>query len=670
MAATGRAILPQGSESPSLTLSKIGVLDASRFIEEYLARNPHSDQRGLIEFPGEEVLGAAELLELQEEMVEDLAGISWGSLVIPNPTTASLEAVAQKIPYYILKAVGKQRAKLVRSSRLDNPSGTRLAYRTCRVLFHTLQMLLRLSAYSASNILNFTVDDVGGYYRKGVKRGAETWSTREPGEGGEYEYEHESSDEDDSDSESTSSVEDYTVEMEDNSQIESLSAEFDRLSIHPDLFNTSMRFTSQLNGSHGEWTGSDDVKSTGKGKARNRGGGSNNTVTRKRKTAVGRVAGVVRATTKNLVRNKGIKTLGLLIGEQNARGGYQKVARTLRPKELVLSDSASKYLLSFVKPFDNSVAQCYIPRPPATRSFKVTGFVRGAGAIGANGFGFIAVSPTLCNDRPCAWFTTSVYTPTVLGAPPSDIAYTNPLYSAGGLKWPASTTMSNLPYSTAQLTATAGGTGSTLEISGRIVSCCLRVYYTGTALSEAGNYYAYADPDVNNVLGGDHTSGADPTGYNTAQLLSKDATEIIKVKGRSEASLVRVCTDPNMDDYPRAAASALRKVYPYCGGEYYTNSADNIIGCANFVIALDGTASQPFYFEIVTHTEYIGTGVVQGLLSDTNNDAVGYDCVKNILQHAQRMVATNPRMTFQQCVSSEMSRQGVRMGRGQRSVDY
>lgn len=646
------------------------MFDASQFIEEYLARNPQSDRRGQIEFPGEEVLGAAELLELQEDMVEELAGISWGSLVIPYPTTASLEAVAQKFPYYILKAVGKQRAKVIRSSRLDSSSGTHLAYRTCRVLFQTLHMLLRLSAYNASNILNFSVDEVGGYYRKGVKRGAESWSTREPGEGGEYEYEHASSDDEESCSDSASSVEDYTIEMEDSSQIDSLNADFDRLSIRPDLFNPSMRFTSQLNGSHGEWTESDDVKGVGKGKARNRGGGPNSNVTRKRKTVVGRVAGVVRATTKNLVRNKGIKTVGLLVGEQNARMGYQRVARTLRPKELVLSDSASKYLLSFVKPFDNAVAQCYIPRPPATRSFKVTGFVRGAGAIGAGGLGFVAVSPTLCNDRPCAWFTTSVYTPSILGAPPSDIAYTNPLYSAGGLKWPASATMSNLPYSTTQLTVTAGGTGSVLEISGRIVSCSLRVYYTGTTFSEAGNYYAYADPDVNNVLGGDHTSGADPSGYNTAQLLSKDATEIIKVKGKSEASLVRVCTDPNMDDYPRAGFSALRKVYPYSGGEYYTNAADNIIGCANFVIALDGTPGQPFYFEIVTHTEYIGTGVVQGLLSDTNNDAVGYDCVKNILQHAQRMVATNPRMNFQQCVSAEMARQGVRMGRGQRSVDY
>lgn len=670
MAATGRDILPRGSESPTQLLSKIGVLDAAQFIEQYLARNPQLAIDMPIEFPGEEVLGAAELLELQEEMVEELADISWGSLAIPYPTTASLEAVTQKFPQYILKAVGKQRARIVRLRRLDNPSGVRLAYKTCRVLFYTLQMLLRLCARGDSNVRNFCTDEVGGFYRKGVKRGADTWTTREPGEGGEYDYYYSSADDDES-VYSDSTAEDDAIEMEDSSQIDSLGDQFSRLSVRPDLYNASMRFTSQLNGSHGEWTESDDVKGSGKGKAANRGrNGPNSNITRKRKTAVGRVAGIVRHTTKNLVRNKGIKVAGLVVGEQNARSGYQKVARMLRPKELVLSDSASRYLMSFVKPFDNSVAQCYIPRPPATRSFKVTGFIRGAGAIGENGFGFVAVAPTLCNDRPCVWFTTSAYGASVLGAPASDISFLNPQYQAGGLKWPASANMTNLPYNTGQLVATTGGTGSTLEISGRIVSCSLRVYYTGTTLAEAGNYYAYADPDVNNVLGADHTSGADPSGYNTAQLLSKDATEIVKVKGKSEASLVRVCTDPNMDDYPRANNSVLRKLYPYSGGEFYTNVLDNNVGCANFVIAIDGTKAQPFYFEVVTHTEYIGTGVVQGLLSDTNNDAVGYDCVKNILQHAQRMVATNPRMTFQHCISAEMSRQGVRLGRGQRSVDY
>lgn len=656
-----------GSESPAQYLRKIEVQAASQFVENLLERQAQYDCKGLIEFPGAAVLGADELLKLQEDMVEELADVSWGDLAIPNPTTASLDAVVERIPYYILKQVGKQRAFVLRTQRSDNPSGTRLAYRTCGLLFNTLRMLLLLVARGNMTARARDRDSVGGFYRKGVKRGLDAWSTREPGEGGDYDWRY---DDDSSSDEGSVYDGDSDCDMEDGSAVENLTREVSRLSISGNFGNPDMRWSSQLSGSHGEWTESDDVSKRGRrggGTGQRRRPGTIQTVRQqpRRKPKVGR---------KRLMRETGIAMAANLVGPEMARIGYQTGAKLLKGvrtsiKTLVLSSHASKYLMSFVKPFDNSVHQASIPRPPAVRSFKVTGFIRGAGQIGAQGFGFVAVNPVLCNDRPCAFYTTSSYNHTVTGAPPSDFSFSTPTYKAGGLNFPASVYMSNLPYNFNSLVANSSSVGSPLEVAGRIVSCSMRVYYTGTTFNEGGSYYAYSDPDVNNVLGDNHTTAANPLGYSVADLLSKDATEIIKVKNGSEARLVRVCTDPNMDDYPRANTNALRKVSPYSGGEYYNPSSD-YVGAANMVIGIDGTAGQPFYFEVVTHVEYIGAGVTQGLLSDTNNDAVGYDCVKNILQHAQREVASNPNKTFARAVAEEMRRQGVAYGTGQRSVDY
>lgn len=596
-------------------------------------------------------VGAAELIRLQEDMIEELAEINWG-LAIRYPSTASFEAVESQVPYYILKHV---------AARRTNPISERCA-----------RVILRLMMLGSIFSQPLDSDDVGTFYRKGIKRTLDERVEAEPGCGGNYHHVYdESSDDSESDSDTEYEEFDTSVDMEDDSQVDQLGRDFSRLHVSERHLNPFMSCRSQLNGSHGEWTESDDV---------NKGKRGSNTGSKRSASTI-----PARRNTKSKTRQKGKKIAArevgvalasTFVGPDMARMGYKLASKGIRltkgigNKVLVLSSQASKYLMAYVKPFDNSVQQVSIPRPPATRSFKVTGYIRGAGAIGQNGVGFVAVAPTLCNDRPSVFYTTSAYTQTVLGAPISDFGYGTPTYQNGGTLWPASSVMANLPYNSASLLASSGGVGSVNEVAGRIVSCSVRLYYTGTTLNESGSYYCYSDPDVNNVLGGNHSSAAPPTGYSISGLLSKDATEIIKIKGKSEANLVRISADPNMDDYPRANNNNLRKLYPYSAGEFYTNSTDNDVGAASMVIAIDGVKEQPFYFEVVTHVEYIGSGVTQGLLSDTNNDAVGYDCVKNLLQHAQREVASNPNRTFKQAMQAEMKRQGVRMGTGQRSVDY
>lgn len=341
-----------------------------------------------------------------------------------------------------------------------------------------------------------------------------------------------------------------------------------------------------------------------------------------------------------------------------------------RGKRLELSRSASMYLKSYISPFATSVSQVCVPRPPSQRSYKVTGFIRGTGYIGQSGIGFVAFAPCLANNYPAVYFTTAAYNQPLSAGPPSDQFVATS--ATGGANFPANVNMSNLPFNLANLTAgIPPGTGSTLAIAGRIVSSSIRIQYTGTTLNQSGMYYAYADPDLQNVLGGDHLAAAPGTGYSVSTLSTRDATEINKVTQNNESSIIVIPTDPNLDDYPRPNNSNLRKLYPYANAESFTTlDGTSLIGCPSSIIMITGQKDQPFYFEAVTHAEYLGPGIPQALLSESETDVVGYDTVKNLLTHAQREVSSNPRMTLKSAMKAEMGRQKVAMGKGQRSVDY
>jgi hypothetical protein len=425
-----------------------------------------------------------------------------------------------------------------------------------------------------------------------------------------------------------------------------------------------------LNGANGEWTGTDDMP-------------------RKRS-----MASVIKQVNANLpkiskkeikkqARRAAIEMAATVIPKPVVKFGYKKVAKRVasmkkeriprapKTKSLHLSAVATKYLDCHVHPFDTDVSTANIPRPPAVRTYKATGFVRGSGVIGLAGVGYLAIAPTLANDQPCVYYTTAAYSLSNTSAPPADGSTG---WESGGGTYPAAVNMTNLPYSSTNLlaTATAGNsTGSQNDVVGRIVSSSAQLWYTGTTLNEGGQYYSYVDPDNNNVLGANHISAANGTGYYISQLAQKDATEIQQVRRNAKAQIVRLSTDPNMDDFPRNNNQSLRKLFPYSGGEQYgTGTGYDYLGCATAVIMIDGTIGQPFYFEVVTHVEYMGTGVQQALLSDSLSDTVGYDAVKTVLAHAQRAIASDPRLTFARAVDMELNRMCIRRGNGPRSVDY
>jgi len=386
---------------------------------------------------------------------------------------------------------------------------------------------------------------------------------------------------------------------------------------------------------------------------------------------------------KQIVREVGVGLASMAIGETNARNFYKagakanrarKMVRNSRPKVrrigasvmklfsqptnrgLVLSDPARLYLKSFTDPFDQSVKAVGLPRPGSMPSYKVTGFVRGVGYIGAGGLGYVLFAPTLCNDLPCVCTTSADFAGTIIAGLPSNGSpgYVASAFSPGGV------VMSNLPYTSTQLTVTSTVATASSIVEGRIVSSALRIYYTGTTLNQSGQYYGYVDPDLEPVIGQIHdTTTAVTLGYTVSTLGAKDACEI-KGADRQGLSVIVVPNNNNLVDYPSNGAGTNRKIFPFSNN--LTHGAAGISpGAPPAIIAVTGVTGQSFYYEAIVHAEYIGPAVPQSLLTQSFSDTVGFDSIQMMLNRAQRRCASDARKTFKQCLMAEASTDGIRL---------
>lgn len=326
-------------------------------------------------------------------------------------------------------------------------------------------------------------------------------------------------------------------------------------------------------------------------------------------------------------------------------------------KGVILSDPAMMYLKSFIDPFNQNVKTVGTPRPGSMPSYKVTGFTRGVGYIGLNGMGYVTFAPCLCNDRPCVTYTTTSTNSNYILSIPSDYVLGDSTPSA---YVPAVANMSNLPYNYSTLTTTITNTSARSVVEGRIVSASLRAYYTGTTLNSSGQYYGYSDPDFESVVSDSHLSAANATGgYTISSLGEKEACEI-KFADRAGMQIIFVPPSEGIADYPANNANVTRKTFPYSNG-LLNGTTGYGIGVPTGVICITGVAGQSFYFEAVTHAEYVGPGVPQALLTASYSDTVGYDAVQMLLSRAQRRAASDARKSLRACILEEAKIDGIRI---------
>lgn len=540
-----------------------------------------------------------------------IASVNWGS-------TAGLDTVQYKIPHYIMKGI---------SRHPDRVTST-----VC------IEMITKLLLLGCAKMITSERDDVGVYLRKGVKRtlgeAERNQSWQEPGCGGNYSYYHETE----------SDVDDDVYP-------------YDEWENEADSDMELADIPSQLNGSHGEWTESDDVK--GKGR---QGQGQVRMKDMLRAMVKQQLADVIGPSMAKTVYTAGSKAARGLKkknrAKQNGKPGkassVRRVSEGSNPRSyysgdrLILGPGSRKWAKAAINPFDLSLKQIGVPRQGSQPSHKATGFVRGTGYIGDGGVGYVYVMPTLANDRAIAGVTTDDYEFNMLAQFDSTV----PVMSQhGSSASPKSVYMNNLPYTAAQLQ----GTGISM-VEGRIVSVSVRAMYTGTNLNKSGNYYAMVQPDFVSIIGGSHAGAVSGNGYTVDTMAGFDCTEISSVQQVKESRLIWVPNHINLYDYPLPNASAGRKVYPYAENQM---QFDGATACGTGAIMITGMPGETFYFEIVLHAEYTGPGVVQGLLTESISDAVGFDAVACALMKGQRMAASQPNATLGQTIRAELKAERI-----------
>lgn len=243
-------------------------------------------------------------------------------------------------------------------------------------------------------------------------------------------------------------------------------------------------------------------------------------------------------------------------------------------------------------------------------------------AVGTSGIGFLIVTPALSNDVPCCFHTGSSFAGTTLA----------PLSANDTLTVGVSTiVMGNLPYSYSSFSVASGGEPN---VTGRMISCGVRGYYTGRTTNQAGLMYCHVSPTHANVCR--INGGAVSTG-----VLSALSTTEVSNNDRDLCMLSTHPIDANELEYQaNYHAGTGNLLYPfaesgYQNGGFYYSTIVGTVGSAVMAILFSGVPGETVHFEIVSHIEYVGSYTAASV-SPTSVDDVG---AKMVMTAALRMPA-------------------------------
>lgn len=214
--------------------------------------------------------------------------------------------------------------------------------------------------------------------------------------------------------------------------------------------------TAFLNGTHGEWTNTDDVRRARASRRRNR--------------------------QQVVVRQ--------VVAGARRRARPRRRARARQGGGVALSNCAAKYARAIADPFSpNAIGAC-VPIYPSPPSYKVTSHSRAfTVTVGTSGVGGAWFMPTCYANTACALATTGSFSDTSIALPSTD---------PGSSVW-ARGYFGTLPFANGD------------NVEARIISMAARVTYTGTALDLSGMFVSFVEPDH-------HPIGIDPTIENLSTL--------------------------------------------------------------------------------------------------------------------------------------------------------
>jgi len=284
-----------------------------------------------------------------------------------------------------------------------------------------------------------------------------------------------------------------------------------------------------------------------------------------------------------------------------------------------LSECAAKMAVAIANPWSPLAKGACLPASPARPTYKVTAFQRGIAYVGTNGYGYVAIQPTIVNDKPFSYSTTSTYT----GSTSDD--FTPYGATAGTLKTGiSSNTMSNIPYATSAVWNNTHPDSSTQYVEGRIVAVGLSLQYTGTTLNESGTLTCFSHPthaDLSHSNLGNVYAYTDSetkyVGRSKCWLSSGPVSEEECSFNRTDKAAAMTSNNPATNIYEAVM------VYPWMTTDGLKNSGTTAVtGSIPMVAAFSGVAGQSYYFEVVAHLEYTG-GPAQAQATPNVADPVG-----------------------------------------------
>lgn len=262
---------------------------------------------------------------------------------------------------------------------------------------------------------------------------------------------------------------------------------------------------------------------------------------------------------------------------------YKRTGASGQAIQVHIPDCTKHFIKALYDPFDTPAGVCIpcdlFPLP----SQKCKALLRGSFNLGTTGFGFVSLSPSLCNDDTAIRATSST---SVGGASTTFNAYTNL----------GNDVFSKLPYSLADVVTNA-------TVAGRIVAAGLRVRYASKETDRRGIYNA--------LESGDHEDLYSLQNYNT---VNRDYPQTTVSRPTGTASWdATVCYSGPIQPGELEFVNVSLPLRPS-----YADSATTPL-----IISCQGNAGDILEFEAVVHVEYVGKKVESKTQSHADTQTYG-----------------------------------------------
>lgn len=265
-----------------------------------------------------------------------------------------------------------------------------------------------------------------------------------------------------------------------------------------------------------------------------------------------------------------------------------------------ISECAHCYAAAVVDPWSIEGEGACVPVDVPGPSWKVKSFQTVTCALGTAGVGFIAIAPTVVNDKYAITYSTSAYT---------------------------GTTISNDPSGTT--TGVVGGKFTTLPVSyadvvtnnvaqGRVVVAGIRAKYTGSPLYSTGSMYIIGDSNRRLLAG---LGASDISSENIAR---------IKGVSRIQHTLIQTNNNATEREYSdELHFSTPLQVYPFGGANGTVDTAPPMTMGILFVGATT-SVGQTFQVDLMLRVEYTGLKAAPSM-TPSHQDSEGYSLVRDAL---------------------------------------